>query len=297
MSYNALIPVKGGLGNQMFFYAFFLFLKKKGFKAKLLWFYYIFTKHHSGIEIYSVFTLDLKKSPLSAQIFLQLGNFLHFKFLRRIVWSIFDLYYFKYLKISQTNPYSFHSILFQKNKHTIFFDGFWQNYKYVEFVKDELLINFVFKGNYNDTVNRYLSEMQNCHSVSLHVRRGDYLTPEFSNLNVIKTNDYYIKAIKYIKERIANPIFFVFTDDLIWAKKNLMDKNIVFVEGNIGPYSYIDMFLMSQCKSNIISNSTFSWWGAWLNNNEEKIVIAPSKWTTDYSSEYICPPNWITIKV
>jgi hypothetical protein len=105
--------------------------------------------------------------------------------------------------------------------------------------------------------------------------------------------DYYQKSINLINSRVKDPKYYVFSDDMDWVKKNLIIKNAVYVEGNKGG---VDLQLMSLCKHNIIANSTFSWWGAWLNNNPEKIVISPKKWFNDMNMKNdIIPEDWIKI--
>ena len=102
-----------------------------------------------------------------------------------------------------------------------------------------------------------------------------------------------------MKTYVDNAHFFVFSDDIEWCKKNLkLDKNSTFVEGNIGPFAYEDLRIMAACKHNIIANSSFSWWGAWLNPNEEKIVIAPRIWYTDENQNReatIVPKRWMRL--
>jgi len=116
--------------------------------------------------------------------------------------------------------------------------------------------------------------IKNLKSVSIHIRRGDYITnktgPKFIGL------DYYIKAIRTIENKVKNPTYFIFSDDIVWGKQYLKLKNIsYFVDNNHGKDSYKDMQLMSLCKHNIVANSTFSWWGSWLNTNKNKVIIKP----------------------
>lgn len=292
------IPVKGGLGNQMFFYAYFLYLVKKGFLPKLIWFHYLFTKHHAGIEIYSIFNLESDTLPFSAKFYLWLGKMLHFPILKRIMGKFVSMSYKMDRIYIQRTPYSFDEFPIEKCNSNIFIDGFWQNYKYVIPIRRELLAAFKFKlPMNNEMLEHYSNEISRVNSVSIHIRRGDYLEKQFSELNVIKSSEYYFKAIELVCSHITLPVFFVFTDDFLWAKKQFIGSNFIFVEGNTGNAAYLDMYLMSKCKNNIISNSTFSWWGAWLNQNEEKLVIAPSMWTLGTPSSELCPPDWIMLTV
>ena len=144
----------------------------------------------------------------------------------------------------------------------------------------------------NDLGNTYLEPIKNSNSVSLHVRRGDYLN--LKNVGVLDV-DYYMKSVEYIRKNVEKPIFFVFSADLEWCKNSLG-----FLEGCI----YVDrtqteiddLKLMSFCQHNIIANSSFSWWGAWLNQNPKKTVIAPKSWLlNDPGSSNVILSDWVKL--
>lgn len=287
----AFIIVRGGLGNQIFFYIFSKFLEEKGFIVKFLWYEYLFTKHHNGIELDKVFK-DLNED-LKYNYFLKLGKFLRYNFLRKLIGKIIKFRYLTYRKVYQENPHEYIEI-FDLNSCKIIFDGFWQNPKYLN---REFLSFFKFKipDNYNN--NKTTLKILNSNSISVHIRRGDYLSKEFSDLNVIKSRQYFLKGIDILRNKIENPKFFIFSDDLIWVKENIKGKDIEIVEENFGENSYLDLYLMSLCKNNIISNSTFSYWGAILNTNYNKIIICPEKWSKNIISKDYFPKNWIYLKV
>lgn len=292
------IPVKGGLGNQMFFYAFQLYLRENGIKAHLVWNEYIFTKQHNGVELFEVFDIRIDKLTKNKIFFLvRINKSLLPSISKRILGRIVKSKYLLVAKFKQTSPYSFDDVLSLSRKNNIYLDGFWQNYNYLDPVRDKVLKEFNFKLPTKYSENIFLKQIKGYNSVSIHIRRGDYLDPKFANLNVINSNGYYLKAIDYIKEKVESPLFFIFTDDLAWAKNEFISNDFVFVEGNINKDAYLDMYLMSQCKHNIIANSTFSWWGAWLNINPLKTVIAPNFWTVDTLSSLLCPPEWIFLNV
>jgi hypothetical protein len=116
-------------------------------------------------------------------------------------------------------------------------------------------------------------------SVSIHIRCGDYLSPKYISIyGGICTIEYYKRAISYILQTVDNPVFFIFSDDIEWTKDNITINNAIFVSNNKGINSFLDMYLMSICKHNIIANSSFSWWGAYLNKNKNKKVIMPNRW-------------------
>lgn len=297
LSINVKIPIKGGLGNQMFGYVFYLKMKDKGYKVNLSFIEYLFTYTHNGIELLNIFPNITINNQKYYQLYLFINKIFNKRIFKRIFSKLVRIYYKnKYNYITQQTPYRFEEYKLNNDTNYLI-NGFWQNYLYCESIENKIRNCFQFKipRNWNNKV--ILKEMQNSNSVSIHIRRGDYLHSQFSDYNVIKTMDYFNNAIAYIKKSINNPVFFIFSDDIEWCKKHFIGKEYVYVIGNTGKYSYLDMYMMSNCKHNIISNSTFSWWGAWLNNNNNKIVIAPFLWTNSgIKSEDFCPKEWIFCK-
>ena len=191
------------------------------------------------------------------------------------------------------NPAYLHT---QDNTYVI---GNFQSEKYFSAIQNEMRKDFQFKKPLETENEQWKKKIENGHSISLHIRRSDYLSiaknaSKFSQLSL----QYYQDAIKYISAKIDNPVFFIFSDDSEWVKANVKtDFQMHFIDNNKGKNNYRDMQLMSYCKHNIIANSTFSWWGAWLNNNQDKLVIAPNAWFTDVSinSQDILPTKWIKL--
>ena len=139
-------------------------------------------------------------------------------------------------------------------------------------------------------------QLQQENSVSVHIRRGDYLTAENKRIHGnICTEEYYNNAMTYMREKTENPRFYIFTDDLQWAREKYKGEDITIVDGNRDHSSYVDMFLMSQCKHNIVANSTFSWWGAWINANPDKLVLAPPKWLNNFEEAQVACADWVII--
>ena len=161
-----------------------------------------------------------------------------------------------------------------------YLDGYFQSEKYFKdiepTIRKELRINhFSFKRE----VQTYKEKITHSNSVGIHIRRGDYLNSQIHNVCDL---NYYVKAVQYLRERITNPHFFVFSDDLPWCRQNLHNANCDFVEVPGQKENFVpDFWLLSLCKHTIISNSTFSWWAAWLNENPDKIVIGPHRWFAD----------------
>lgn len=180
------------------------------------------------------------------------------------------------------------------SKHSYLLDGYWQSEKYFASCVNQVRQAFKFPS--LDKGNQLIAQqIEQVNSVSVHVRRGDYVNNPLHG--DICTLDYYKRAIGIINSKIANPQFYVFSDDVAWCKDNLSLPNAVYVDGNQGKNSYKDMQLISLCKCNIIANSSFSWWGAWLNINSNKVVIAPRKWFNDtrFNVSDLLPNEWIKI--
>jgi hypothetical protein len=190
----------------------------------------------------------------------------------------------------------------------LYLSGYFQCEKYFQQISSEIF-KWYTPAKPLDAVNTTLvNEMLSKESVALHVRRGDY-TNQYASFFVTVPDEYYKKAIQEIKSRTTNPSFFVFSDDIAWCKANLALDGAVFVEHNKGDDSFKDLLLMSHCKHNIIANSTFSWWGAWLNSNPNKVVIAPRVWFREsyfggkapvypsriYNTKDLIPEKWIRL--
>ena len=198
----------------------------------------------------------------------------------------------------ERKDYSFDSAFF-KLAQPVYLEGFWQSYKYFEChalpIRRELTFNSSLAGK-----NAELADLiSRTNSISIHIRRGDYVSkPENAKILRSVGIDYYNQAIYRVRNQIAKPVIFAFSDDLGWVKDNIdLGENTVFVSHNSGMSSFEDMRLMSLCKHNIIANSSFSWWGAWLNTNPEKVVIAPKRWLNidSLSTEDLIPNTWIRI--
>lgn len=173
----------------------------------------------------------------------------------------------------------------------LYLEWFWQSEKYFIWISKIIRNNFTLKNPLQDQQNLdMIKKMKWTNSISIHVRRNDYVSIDFQLCDM----EYYTKAINYIKKKVKNPTFFVFSDDLKRCKGNFKNYNFEnFIDWNTWKDSYKDMILMSECKHNIIANSTFSRRWAWLNNNPNKIVIAPKKWHKNLDYKDTIPSSWI----
>lgn len=191
----------------------------------------------------------------------------------------------------------FHKELFDKTAST-YLDGYWQNERYFSAIRSTLLEDFAMKDKISITAQLYLAEIESNNSVSLHIRRGDYISNQHTNsFHGTCGLAYYKEAVSVIEKQFKHPRYFIFSDDIEWCKQNFeFVEDKIFIE-NIT--SIEDLELMKNCKHNIIANSTFSWWGAWLNQNPEKIVIAPNQWFADKDMQEqtygLIPEDWIRI--
>lgn len=168
--------------------------------------------------------------------------------------------------------------------------GFWQSEKHFKVVENNIRRDFSVVPSWSANSDKYSALIKNAEAVSIHVRRGDYVNNAFHPLCTI---DYYMKAMAAITEGMQNPEFFIFSDDPAWAVANLQLKwPYHMVQGNSAA---TDLYLMSRCRHHIIANSSFSWWGAWLNHNKDKRVIAPQKWFGEptINTNDLIPENWI----
>lgn len=271
--------IKGGLGNQMFCYAFYLALRKEThFSSSLIDIEETVNRHY-GLEIFKIF---------------HCRGFWRYRFFCLL--HKFKPYFWKqYVEITQQNSLNYDKSIFSNNDYNSYYNGYWQSEKYFANISETIKKHFRFKESLLNTSTKSIAKiLKSENSVSIHIRRGDYLNESgWDTCNI----DYYNRAIEYIKKRVPNCEFYIFSDDIKWCKEQFKGNEYSFIDWNKDDDSWQDMYLMSQCKHNIIANSTFSWWGAWLNSNPSKIVIAPKVWFKDRDNNdcHIVPNNWIKI--
>ena len=189
---------------------------------------------------------------------------------------------------------------FFKAKAPVMLSGYWQSEKYFQLISEEVKSIFSLEIPQSDSNFSWVQLMQTqAQAVAIHVRRGDMVkNPEVAKIHGSCNLDYYQRAMSYVESKVEQPTYFVFSDDIAWCKEHLNSKfPIYFVSGNEGDRAYWDIQLMRYCKHNIIANSSFSWWGAWLNNTPNKIVVSPINWFnhSDSDTKDLIPNNWIRI--
>lgn len=287
-----IVRIIGGLGNQMFQYAFALALKEQ-FKDEYISIDISCFKGyslHQGFQLNDIFNLRLPTATKKEIITLNYPLF-HYR-----LWQI-GKHFFPKLKSVYLEK---SDMIFDKSALDIsqskYYDGYWQSEKY--FKQFETEIKSAFKFPQLDVKNfNFINALQGKEIASIHIRRGDYLNhPLFKNLTEL---DYYHRGIDYLINNSKVDVFLVFSNDIGWCKENiyglLQGKEVHFVDWNTGKDSFRDMQLMTLCHHNIVANSSFSWWGAWLNNNENKIIVAPKKWMNVEHPLDIIPSNWIRL--
>ncbi len=185
-----------------------------------------------------------------------------------------------------------------KNSKHYYFEGCWQSYKYFEEFREYLLEDFVPIHEPSDHDKKVLGFINAHNTCSLHVRRGDYVSNTKTNtVHGTCGVEYYHRAIEMLLSKYQDLKFVVFSDDIVWAKENLiLNDQALFVDHNNSDTAHLDLMLMSSCNHNIIANSTFSWWGAWLNTNQNKVVCCPRNWFADEKFQikavHLLPCEW-----
>ena len=279
-----IIEVTGGLGNQMFQYALYVKLKEMGKDVRL-----DLSDYRKGQSMRK-FELGIFKTDYQAATPREINKYKKPDLLKR-----FSPVPLKEKIYIENLDEGYQEIVFSFDD--MYLSGYWQCEKYFADVRKTLLKKFTFPVENSSTYEKKLSQIQMSQSVSIHVRRGDYLTEQNAKVyGNICTLNYYRNAVSYIREKVKDAVFFLFTNDKDWVRENIYEEGMVIVDCNSNDQDYLDMFLMSQCKHNIIANSSFSWWGAWLNQNIDKIVISPKKWFRNHKvADQVCQ-GFITVE-
>lgn len=283
-----IVKMSGGLGNQMFEYAFG---KSLSLKYKQSLFLDISAYKRKNKNTFRKFSLD---------IFNIHGHILNSNLLSGL-FTFIDLIGKKFFKNdfitkeTEEQVFKYNSNLKVRTIIPNDYYGYWQSFKYFEQFKENINADFTSLIKPAPEFVSFQGKINNCESVSIHVRRGDYVGNRDYE---VCTLEYYQNAINFFEKQFTKAVFFVFSDDPSWVKNNLKFKNdFVVVSGNSCNENE-ELLLMSNCKCNIISNSSFSWWAAWLNNNLNKKVIVPSRWMNVPGWESVpdlIPSDWIKL--
>lgn len=265
-----IVRILGGLGNQMFQYAYAKRLEQNGYKVKLDITSFQSYKLHGGYQL-NKFQIDL---PLASKL----------EILRA--------------KANVFRTFKEKSLLFEPSFLQLpkrgYVKGYFQTENYFKTIRETLLEQFQLRSSIGNKTKEIEQRIRStpC-SCALHIRRGDYVSNKSAQeVHGNVTLDYYKKAVSYLKNIHSETHFYLFSDDIDWVKDHLKLDHQTHVEVNGLPHE--DMYLMSLCKHNITANSSFSWWGAWLNTNPDKVVISPQQWFVSKENEVACK-TWIQL--
>lgn len=288
------MQIVGGLGNQMFQYALGKRLaldKNVPLKLDLSWY-----EEHPE-RPYRLNQFKIHASQASHQEIIDLTRLQTTDIYSRI-YRFYQRrlpYYYRNVIIEEKTGYDSNILQVPINAYL---SGYWQNPRYFETIQSVLMEEFEPIENVEETpICHLLDKMKNSNSISLHIRRGDYVKDE-RNLSFHGTCSisYYERAVAYLLEHFENLRVYVFSDEIEWAKQNLeLSCPTEFISGQYSIPDYIEMQLMKACTHHIVANSSFSWWAAWLCKNTDKVVIAPQKWFTGIDLEDIVCSEWIRL--
>jgi hypothetical protein len=291
-----VLMIFNGLGNQMSQYAFYLKKRQRSGSAR-----FIFLKKsanvHNGYELDRVFGI-IKKDTVADHFYYFIYLAITSSKLTAILQPIVRLTGLLGMAvIDENDDYTFQPKLLQPSRGIKYYVGGWHSEKYFIDVKDKVLHEFQFDFNKIGPANlEVLDKIRACTSVSVHVRRGDFMdSHNFHKLGAVCTLNYFVTAIEKMKTLAGDPHFFFFTNDHAWVREHFTGDRFTVVDLNSGADSWKDMFLMSNCTHNIASNGSFSWWAAYLNRNPDKTVIVPNHFVVGKYFEDIYPASWIRL--
>jgi hypothetical protein len=287
-----IVQLTGGLGNQLFQYAMGSMLASNNqceLKLDL-----------STFETYEWHEYSLAPFAIAAKIAgsreCAISKGENLSLLNRIL---------KKLSNNQTNNIVEQSLLYDSRyvnfKGSAYVTGYWQSEKYFKGIENKIREDLKIRIEPSASNKVLLDKIRSGNAVSLHIRRGNFVSIDFVNkVHGTCSIDYYQNAVNLISKKISNPVFYIFSDDIPWAKQSLsLNFETVIVDINDAKTDYEDLRLMSTCKHHILANSTFSWWGAWLNPSKEKVVIAPKIWFADEKlngeTADLIPDEWMRI--
>lgn len=285
------VEMSGGIGNQLFIYAFYRSLQLEGKKVilDLSWYKNVNDSTHAKYH------LDIFNTKIESYCVLPVWDRIrHILRRRKIDIALSRVGIIN--KFVEKDPGMFdEKVLTIRNGYI---SGTWQTEKYFSKYRDIIRTELRFIGEWSENNQSIKKQMIETESVSIHVRRGDYL--KFNHLyGNICTVEYYNQAMQVLKSKIEetnNIHYFVFSDDIAWCKKELFSavSNVTYVMGNEEDTSYMDMILMSYCKHHILANSSFSWWGEWL-SEKQGVTVAPRTWINGLETKDVWRKNWIKV--
>jgi hypothetical protein len=292
-----IVKFKGGFGNQLFQYVFLRALQLnyhcEDVKADLSYFIDV---ENDRIRVPRIEELNITMDKASQSELADIWMFSHKGDTRKLRYrsAIF-------FEKTFNRQYYFESDRSYRNLEDIlqyqYYDGYWQSWRYLAGIENQIRDEIRLLGEPGEKTQKIIAKISNENAVFLGIRRGDYVeTPRARKHFGSYDNAYFNQAIEIIKKRVANPVFYIFSNDIEWVKQNMrFDCEKYYREDEDQTSDTEELFVMAACKHAIIVNSTFQWWGAWLIENENKIVIAPQRWFADGAPIDIVPDAWIKL--
>jgi hypothetical protein len=293
-----IVKLTGGIGNQMFQYAAarrLSFVNDTQLRLDLSWFDEVgpSLNRKYELEVFNIASEIANSADIAALKPKKLNSF----------WSRLPNF------LKNINQHNNRTHLIEKNfsfdsailslRGNVYIEGYWQSEKYFIDIGQIIRREFSFKKDVPESNQRTLDNITSSESIAVHIRRGDYVTlPTANAYHGLCQLNYYHLAANIIGNQLSKPVFYVFSDDITWAKHNLkLDYEINFIDHNGPDRGCEDLRLMSLCKHHVIANSSFSWWGAWLDPGRNKIVCAPRRWFCDESinTSDLIPDSWIRL--
>ncbi len=283
-----VIELVGGLGNQMFIYAFGRALADAWKSSSKMYLNFYTQQNKRKYELGSFCIEDRFCCTLDVA---NLDK-------KRSLWE--QLY--RKLRYGNSSPVILEAgieenlKLFKKRPHDVFLKGYWQNERYFKSIRQKLLSDFTLKHKLSEQAESIAGEIRQTNSVCLHVRRTDYVTEIETFISIgVCSLEYYEKGIAHMNAHVPDRHYFVFSDDIPWAKEHLpLQNNVSYISSAELPNAAENIHLMSLCQHHIIANSSFSWWGAWLNTDADQIVIAPKRWAKALDTT-LALDTWLTM--
>lgn len=293
-----IIKIWGGLGNQLFQYAFGYALAKEKNMQLLLdtTFNDNYDKRKELIkrpQKLSKFNIDYEtisqdKLPFAVKL---LSN----KYINKLI-RCFPSFCipigggFKYIKEIKRVYYSH---IWELDFENLYADGYWQTQEYFNKYADEIKKQFKVNYEYSQEVKELMEQIQGCNSVAVHIRRTDYVEiAKHDKKRAYADLDFYTRAMDYANKKLENPVYYFFSDDMAWVKDNFKDKSYKYITLKTPDADIDEMMCMAACRNSIIAASTFSWWGAWLKENKDGLIISPKGYFNNYD---LIPKEWITV--
>jgi hypothetical protein len=287
-----LVRVTGGLGNQMFQYAFGRVLQlkyKTALKVNPIWFNDKERKKHETLQLHLFPNTDVTNASEKEVFFYKRKTLWGSKLLLNLKWR-----WSRYSMFIEP-AFNFQPNVITTSTKNCSLEGYWQSEKYFKHIRQTLLNDFEFPP-LNDKNREIEQIIRNNNSISIHLRRGDFIADPLNNKNHGFIGlKYYAEAVGQFSKEQEAPLYFIFSDDINWVREHLkLSQDTLYIDWNKNEEAINDLHLMSLCQHNIIANSSFSWWAAWLNQNPNKIVIAPKKWFNerDWNTSDLIPDAW-----